>query len=85
MSRSLSFPLLALFLACPLAACGEGFSAADAAAECDAIQANPPPTVPQCDFDQTAYDQCVACYQDCGDECALVHTACPYVFSCPTD
>jgi hypothetical protein len=85
MFRLLSFPVLALVLAMPLAACGDGFSPEDAAAECEAIRANPPATIPQCDFDQAAFDQCTACYQECGDGCAMVHTACPITFSCPAD
>ena len=77
MCRLLSFPLLAFLLAVPLAACGDGYSLEEATEECDAIRAAPPPTVPECDFDQAAYDQCLGCFQECGDECALVHTACP--------
>lgn len=85
MFRLLRFPLLVSLLASPLVACGEGYSTEDAQAECDALRANPPTTNPPCsEFNQVTYDQCVLCFEECGDSCAVVHTACPYTFSCPS-
>jgi hypothetical protein len=33
-------------------------------------------------IDDEAYDACVSCYEDCGDDCARGN-ACPASFSCP--
>ena len=59
-----------------LFACG-GLDTEEAQAECDSIRQSQE----QC-MNDAAYDSCVACYEDCGVDCAQVAKSCPAEFTC---
>jgi hypothetical protein len=60
--------------------CGDSFDEEDAVAECDAQRARIGNGVTD-----AAYQQCLDCYQECGEECAVVDTVSPTLFSCPAE
>jgi len=66
---------LVTFCALAIAACG-GLSDEDAAVRCDIEQANNS----SC-FNQAAYDSCVSCFSECGDNCAIAES-CPVQYVC---
>lgn len=74
--RALRWPVLASILGL-LAGCG-GLSNEDARLRCDQLRTA---NATNCMTDE-AYDQCVVCYEECGDECATLES-CPLQFACP--
>ncbi|MEZ4443339.1 MAG: hypothetical protein R3B72_29860 [Polyangiaceae bacterium] len=61
-----------------VSACGNHYSTQDAYVACEDLQTR----VSTLTDDQT-FAECVACYEDCGDECALDESAEGSPFSCP--
>ena len=57
-------------------ACGSGLDTEEARTYCDDVRA----TQTNC-VDDAAYQACVACYEDCGVDCAQLES-CPLQFSC---
>jgi hypothetical protein len=70
---------IAIAIAALAAGCG-GLSTVEAEQRCDQERAAEG-TGTSC-IDDAAYDECVSCYEDCGDDCAR-GDACPAHFSCP--
>ena len=66
--------IIFLSLTC-LTACG-GVSTEDATSECEGIRQRQA----SC-FTDSAFDACVACYEDCGYDCGILES-CPLQFSC---
>lgn len=62
------------------AGCSGGLSSEDARANCEEIRAARNGS--SCMSD-AAFDQCLLCYEDCGDACGVADTACPLTFNCP--
>jgi hypothetical protein len=58
--------------------CGKGLSQEDAKVRCDQEKTA---KAPQC-FDVTkTYDDCMSCYQECGDDCRA-NAECPATYTC---
>jgi hypothetical protein len=57
-----------LVLVLLLHACGSNFEPEEAQAECNRIRAGQQ----QC-FGTATFDECVACFEECGHECSIVH------------
>lgn len=57
--------------------CGSGLSTEDATLRCDQEKVGKSACVTQ-----AAYDACIQCYEECGDECTAA-AACPETYSCP--
>jgi hypothetical protein len=57
--------------------CGSGISASDAQARCDQERAAKVATMTD-----KSYQQCLDCYQSCGDQCAAKATS-PETYACP--
>jgi hypothetical protein len=72
-SRRLAFLVFPCVVA--LLSCG-GLDTEEAQAECDSIRKSQA----QC-MNDAAYDSCVACYEDCGVDCAQLES-CPLQFGC---
>lgn len=83
MSRSIGL-FSALIVALGLAGCGGGFSTEDAVARCDQERDGRNAGAPPC-IDDAAYAECVAAYEECGDDAQFVDGACPLSFSCSDD
>lgn len=66
-------------LALGLSACGGGggYSNEQATQTCE-LEASKPCS------DATTTQQCVSCYEECGDNCAVLES-CPVQYACPTD
>lgn len=71
--RSASVLVLASAL---VSACGSGFTTQQAIAQCDAEK-----DVRQ-GLNDDIYKQCVACYEACGNDCAVTSTL-PPSYACP--
>lgn len=56
-------------------ACGGGYSESKATERCDQEKA-----IKNCMTD-AAYDQCISCYEECGDSC-LAGNVCPETYTC---
>jgi hypothetical protein len=66
----------ALILGAPLlGACGGHLSTQDAAERCNIERANKPTVTDE------AYQACIACFEDCGDDCAAAGTT-PETYRC---
>lgn len=57
--------------------CGSGVSADEAKLRCDQQR-----TADTVCVDDKAYQQCLSCQEECGDQCATLDS-CPAQFSCP--
>jgi hypothetical protein len=68
--------LAALCCILGMIACGSGLDTEEARAYCDDVRASQ-----QACVDDDAYQSCVACYEDCGVDCAQLES-CPLQFSC---
>jgi hypothetical protein len=77
MARWFLHVLAALSVAALAAACG-GLSTVEAEQRCDQERAA---DAIGC-VDDAAYEQCVTCFDDCGDDCTK-GTSCPAQFTCP--
>jgi hypothetical protein len=66
----------AIALAVTAAGCGGGYDEDEAAAACNAFVGSVDTS------DQEAYDRCIDCYVECGDECAVLESY-PPRFACP--
>ena len=55
-------------LAAPLAGCGGGYTKTEAEVHCRSLNPVGPPGAAE------AYTQCVACFEDCGDDCAVAES-----------
>jgi hypothetical protein len=60
--------------------CQNGFDREQATAECDADREQ----FENC-VNQAAYDECIACHEQCGTDCSTSGNACPTKFTCPED
>lgn len=83
MARSFSFARASLTLLAATslvfgAACG-GFSEEDAIARCDQERAA---RGAEACFNDVTYDECVAAYQDCGEDVEVAES-CPPQYTCP--
>lgn len=65
-----------MFITLLAAGCGGGYSDEKAKTRCDQEQASKS----QCVTDE-AYDACISCYQECGEQCAPGAT-CPETYEC---
>ncbi|MCC6555257.1 MAG: hypothetical protein IT372_20020 [Polyangiaceae bacterium] len=72
------WPALALLAPAALAAGCGGLSTVEAEQRCDQARAA---DATDC-VNDAAYDQCVSCFEECGDECAKAES-CPAQFICP--
>lgn len=79
MVRTVGFAAVLMITAASALGCGAGLSVEDATIRCDQEKAAKPQFVT---FE--AYNQCIACYQECGDDCAVAATA-PSSYTCPGD
>lgn len=70
------FVSLSMAVLCLVGCGGTGSEPEEAAAECTRIRND----VPAC-FNDAVYDQCVACHEECGRNCALLDS-CPHQFTC---
>ena len=59
-----------------LSGCGSGLDPEEAKTQCDTIRATDSTCV-----DDAAYESCLACYEDCGVDCAQLES-CPLQFTC---
>lgn len=59
--------------------CGSGLSTEEATQRCDQEKR----ALGQL-MTQASYDQCIACYEECGDECERAATPSP-TYSCPAE
>ena len=59
--------------------CGNGLSEDDAKLRCDQERAAKGSSVTD-----DAYDQCLTCYEDCGDDCTASGTS-PATYACPAE
>jgi len=75
MRRALSILALVPLLGLTFAACG--YSDEEAQSKCDLER-----TAKAACFDDTTYTQCVACFEECGDDCAIAES-CPVQYICP--
>jgi hypothetical protein len=75
MARPVLCPLILLSLLGLAAGCG-GLSTEESKQRCDQAKAD----LTNC-MDDAAYDACVSCYEECGDDCT-VGESCPYTFAC---
>jgi hypothetical protein len=82
--RSKTWMLVACLMVAPLA-CGDGLSNAEAVEHCEGERDFSNTNDPDCQNmgGDPAFQECVACHEECGDHCATVDTACPYAFRCP--
>lgn len=76
--RSVAVAALGLAIAVLTSACG-GFSTEEAEARCDAEQVSRQGG--GC-FDDAAYEECVAAYEECGSD-VNINDSCPLSFTCP--
>ena len=68
--------ILVLATVVGMLACGSGLDSEEAKSTCDSIRESDSMCV-----NDAAYDACVACYEDCGVDCARLES-CPLQFSC---
>lgn len=61
------------------AGCGSGLSVEDATQRCDQEK-----TAKGSLFGTETYNECIACYEKCGDSCASVATS-PPTYTCPDE
>ena len=54
-----------------------GYSQSDAVAYCDAEKSGKSAC-----FTEASYNACVACFEECGDDCAILES-CPEQYHCP--
>jgi hypothetical protein len=59
-------------------ACGGGYETEAAQQQCNDYRAR----LESC-IDDAVYAQCVACFEECGADCALADANCPHSFVCP--
>lgn len=59
------------------ASCGSGLSEEDAKVRCDQDKT----AFQSACFSDTAYEGCMACFQECGDTCVRLST-CPLTYTC---
>jgi hypothetical protein len=79
MVRTVSFAAVLMMTAAAALGCGAGLSVEDATLRCDQEKAAKPQFVTF-----AAYNQCLACYEQCGDNCVAAATA-PASYTCPDD
>jgi hypothetical protein len=58
--------------------CGKGLPKEEAKIRCDQEKTA---KAPQCWSESKTYDQCVSCYEECGDECQA-NADCPATYTC---
>ncbi len=76
MRHKLGLFFAALTIATTIAACG-GYPEEQAADRCNIEQQNQ-----NACFSDGTYDECVACFEQCGDSCAVAES-CPVQYVCP--
>jgi len=69
--------LMALGMTAAALGCGSGLSKEDATLRCDQLRTS----IRAC-INDAAYQQCVACQEECGDRCMTLES-CPLQFTCP--
>lgn len=69
--------LAALVVAALASGCGGGYSQGDAVAYCEVER----DSKTAC-YNDTAYNACVDCLEECGSECVALST-CPATYTCP--
>jgi len=79
MFRTVSFAAFLMITAATALGCGSGLSPEDAKIRCDQEKAAKAQFVTF-----AAYNQCLVCYEQCGDDCIIAATA-PSSYSCPDD
>ena len=79
MVRTVGFAALLMITAAAAFGCGSGLSVEDATLRCDQEKAAKPQFVT---FE--SYNQCLTCYEQCGDDCVIGATA-PSTYTCPDD
>jgi hypothetical protein len=77
MFRTVGIAAFLMITAAAALGCGSGLSVEDATIRCDQEKAAKAQFVTS-----AAYAQCIACYQECGDDCLIAATA-PSSYSCP--
>lgn len=75
MRRAFQTFVLTSFLGLALAACG-GYSEDEATTKCDLER-----TAKAACMNDAAYEQCLSCFQECGDACAIAES-CPLQYTC---
>jgi hypothetical protein len=65
-----------ILVALGLSACGGRFSTQEAVERCDIERAN------KLTVTDEVYDACVACFEDCGEDCAAAGST-PETYRCP--
>lgn len=79
MVRTVGIAAFLMITAAAALGCGSGLSLEDATIRCDQEKAAKPQFVTF-----AAYNQCLTCYQECGNDCVVAATA-PSSYTCPDD
>lgn len=79
MFRTLSAAAVLVITSTAALGCGSGLSREDATIRCDQEKASKGSL-----FAKTTYNECLQCYELCGDECSPVASS-PPTYECPSE